>query len=125
MIASNLSPLPFMIAQMRYVMRCDIRNPVSQSVTMYFPIIYKDFQIDGGQRLFVNGELNRPVADTLLQNKGWRQVGNEPYGQQCNLQLLHRTGGRYSPVGAVPEHITEIKFLPAAHIAYIEMSVRL
>ena len=116
--------------QIKYVFRCKGRSELSQNIIKNFQPCLGKLVIEGGHSLFSNNVLNVPVANALLESKAYRATGQEPLrdetAQQPYLQLLWRTAGPYMPRGSrIPDNIIRIDFLPAAHLAFVELSVSL
>lgn len=114
-----------------------LRNSLSEIVKPAFHIAFRGFQNKDGVNLYqqqADGSLllNETVGTALAASGEWRKVDSEEYGTIESLELLYKCQGKYDS-GKRPELemvngkaiIKRITNLPATHIGFFEMAVRM
>jgi hypothetical protein len=128
----------FVIRGQRSKLAADVRNQLYSA--------YRNFKDADDKKLYNSTELDVEVAKGLVLSGGYRQAGEDPNGCKAWLKLLQSTAGVFkeevnkwnaskaralAAAAAEPSTSTapqqvflpEINYLPATHIAYVELVV--
>lgn len=106
-------------------MKDSVRGIQSKKTKEAFRAEFLTFTGDGDAPLFdTDHHIRLGIARVLSQHKAYRAVGNEPYGNERYRHVLIRACGHFKPLDSSTASVTMIDFLPATHLAYVELTVR-